>query len=88
MSIIGYIVQFSEEDEYTIYHGFLRLFRNFSEARDSAAELAAAYLMNHHESEIGLFEARNPTKKQCDDQGCAVVFESRGYVIWIDCVIE
>lgn len=88
MSIIGYIVQFSEEDEYTVYHGFLRLFRQFLDAKNSAAELVTAYRTNHHESEIGHFETKNPTKKQCDDQGCATVFESRGYVVWIDCVIE
>lgn len=88
MSIIGYIVQFSDEDEYTVYHGFMRLYRNFSEAKDHAAELASAYLTTHDESEVGHFETRNPTKKQCDDQGSVTVFESRGYIVWIDCVIE
>jgi hypothetical protein len=88
MTVIGYIVQFSDEDEYTVYHGFMRLYRHFSEARDHAGELAAAYLTNHHETEVGQFEARNPTKKQCDDQGSVTVLECRGYIVWIDCVIE
>jgi hypothetical protein len=88
MSVIGYIVQFSDEDEYTVYHGFMRLFRQFSDAREAAGELVVAYLANHHESELGHFEAKTPTKKQCDDQGSVTVFESRGYIVWIDCVIE
>ncbi len=39
MAIIGYIVQYSNEDDYTIYHGFMKLFRVFSEAIEHATEL-------------------------------------------------
>jgi hypothetical protein len=88
MTVVGYIVQFSDEDEYTVYHGFMRLFRHFSAAREAAGELITSYLTNHHESEVGQFEVKHPTKKQCDEQGSVTVFESRGYIVWIDCVIE
>ena len=88
MPSIGYIVQYSDEDDYTIYHGFMKLFRHFSEALDHAKGIYQSYLESHDETEVGHFEVRNPTKKQCDDQGSVTVFESRGYIVWIDCVIE
>ena len=88
MTSIGYIVQYSNEDDYTVYHGFMRLFRRFSDALEHANENFRSYLESHPENEVGHFEVRIPTKKQCDEQGSVTVFESRGYIVWIDCVIE
>ena len=88
MATIGYIVQYSDEDDYTVYHGFMRLHRHFSVALECAQEQYRAYLEAHAEAEVGHFEIRNPTKKQCDEQGSVTIFESRGFIVWIDCVIE
>ncbi len=88
MSTLGYIVQYSDEDEYTVYHGFKKLFRHFSDALEHAKELTRIYFESHSLEEIGHFENHTPTKKNCDNQGSVVVFECRGYIIWIDCVIE
>ena len=88
MTSIGYIVQYSNEDDYTVYHGFMRLHRHFSGALESAIEQYRSYLQTHEVEEVGHFEIRNPTKKQCDEQCSVIVFESPGYIVWIDCVIE
>ena len=88
MAVIGYIVQYSDEDDYTVYHGFVKLYTHFSTALERAKDVYQSYLESHDEREIGHFEVRIPTKKQCDEQGSATVFESRGYIVWIDCVVE
>lgn len=88
MQPIGYIVQYTDEDDYTIYHGFMKLFRNFSGALEHAQEVYRGYLETHDMSEVGLFQTHSPTKKMCDQQGSVVVFESRGRIVWIDCVVE
>jgi hypothetical protein len=87
MTPIGYIVQYSNEDDYTVYHGFMRLHRHFSAALESAIEQYRSYLQSHEEV-VGHFQTKTPTKKQCDEQGSVIVFESREYIVWIDCVVE
>lgn len=88
MAILGYIVQYSNEDDYTVYHGFMRLYRHFSEALEHAEDLARGFLETFTEEHGGPFQMRKPTKKECDVQGSVTVFESRAYVVWIDCVVE
>ena len=88
MEPIGYIVQYSDEEDYTIYHGFMRLYRNFSEALDHAKALYQTYLEKHCSEEVGIFEVYSPTKRQCDTQGSVKVFECRDRIVWIDCVVE
>jgi hypothetical protein len=89
MAIIGYIVQHSNEDDYTVYHGSMKLFRVFSEAVDHANDLYRGYMeKDPHEQFDGPFNIRKPTKKECDAQGSVVVFESRNYIVWIDCVVD
>ena len=89
MAVIGYIVQYSNEDDYTVYHGFVKLFRSFSAALEHAAELYRSYLETQPQEQFdGPFETHKPTKKQCDSQGSVVVFESKAYIVWIDCVLE
>ncbi len=36
----------------------------------------------------GPFLVRKPTKKECDTQGSVVVFESKNFLVWIDCVVD
>lgn len=88
MAPIGYIVQYSDEDDYTVYHGFMKLHRHFSDALEHATEYYRSYLTSHDDTEVGQFQTKTPTKKQCDEQGSVTVFESRGYIVWIDCVVE
>lgn len=88
MAILGYVVQYSNEDDYTIYHGVLKLYRHFSEALEHAQELARGFLEIHGEEFAGPFEMRNPAKKDCDAAGSVVVFQSREYIVWIDCVVD
>lgn len=88
MAILGYIVQHSNEDDYTIYHGFMKLFKHFTDAIEHARELGSGFLLQNGNEELGPFEMRKPTKKECDTQGSVVVFESRPYIVWIDCVVD
>ena len=88
MNAIGYIVQFSDEDSYTVYSGFKKLFRVFSQALEHAKALSQGYLESHAETEIYPFKSYTPTKKECDNQGTVVVFENSQYIVWIDCVVE
>ena len=88
MPIIGYIVQFSNEEDFTVYHGFAKLHRNFSEALEKAKELYRGFLEVNDERYDGPFKQHNPAKSACDAQGSAVVFESPSYIVWIDCVLD
>ncbi len=88
MAIVGYIVQYSNEDDYTVYHGFIKLYKHYSDAFEHAQELIRGFLETQGEGFQGPFESRKPTKKDCDVQGSAVVFESREYIVWIDCVVQ
>lgn len=88
MAPIGYIVQYSNEDDYTVYHGVVKLYKVFSEAVENAKDMYRSYLETAAEHYDGPFNTRNPTKKDCDIAGSVVVFESRNFIVWIDCVVE
>lgn len=88
MNSIGYIVQHADEDSYTVYSGFKKLFRVFSQALEHAKTISQSYLESHDPSEVFPFQSYTPTKKECDQQGSVVVFENRQIVVWIDCVTE
>lgn len=89
MSILGYVVQFSNEDDYTVYHGFMKLHKHFTQALERAQEEYRSFLEQHLAPGYdGPFQIHTPTKKQCDNQGSVVVFESRSFIVWIDCVVE
>ena len=88
MGTIGYIVQYSDEDAYTVYTGYKKLFRVFSQALEHAKEISQTYLQSHELNEVYPFQSHSPSKKECDQQGSVVVFENPQYIVWIDCVIE
>jgi hypothetical protein len=88
MAILGYIVQYSNEDDYTVYHGFKKLFKVYSEALENANEFYRSYLETMNVEHDGPFLAHKPTKKDADNQGSVVVFESRHLIVWVDTVIE
>lgn len=88
MVVLGYIVQYSNEEEYTVYHGFKKLFRVYSEAFENASEFYRGYLETNNEVYDGPFLSHKPTKKDCDNQGSVVIFESRQLIVWIDAVVE
>lgn len=88
MPPIGYIVQYSNEEDYTVYHGFAKLHRNFSDAINAAKDLYRGFLEINDERYDGPFKTHNPTKANCDTQGSVVIFESPAYIVWIDCVVE
>lgn len=89
MAVLGYIVQYSDEDDYTVWHGFVKLFRNYTDALERANELYRGYMEKEHNVVFeGPFEVHKPTKKDCDNQGSVVVFESRNFIVWIDCVVD
>ena len=88
MAVVGYIVQYSNEEDYTVYHGFMRLHRSFQAALEHAKDHYRGYLETLPEPETEIFEVHTPTKKECDERGSVVVFECAAFVVWIDCVVE
>ena len=88
MSVVGYIVQYSNELDYTVYHGFVRLHRRFQSAVEQAKDLYRGYLESLPNAETEVFETYSPTKKDCDERGSVVIFQSDGFLVWIDCVVE
>jgi hypothetical protein len=88
MGVLGYIIQYSNEEDYTVYHGFKKLFKVYSEALESANDYFRGYLEANNEIYDGPFLVHKPSKKECDNQGSVVVFECRQLIVWIDAVIE
>ena len=87
-TILGYVVQYSSEDDFTIYHGSLKLFRQYSDALLHAQELVSSYLETQGAETYGPFEYKKPTKQTCDIAGSVVIFQNQNYIIWIDCIVE
>lgn len=85
---LGYIVQSQNDEDYTPYHGTMRLYRSFEEAVNRAKEWMGIFLETHLEGYDGPFDVHTPTKKQCDDAGSVVLFRSPTCIIWIDRVVE
>ncbi len=88
MTVLGYIVQYTNEEEYTVYHGFQKLHKHFSDALEHGKELYRGFLSINDERYDGPFKHYSPTKKECDAQGSVLVFESSSYIVWIDAVVE
>jgi hypothetical protein len=89
MAVLGYVVQYSNEDDYTVYHGFLKLFRHFSDALENANDQYRGFMETYPAEHFdGPFHVHKPTKKECDAQGSVLVFESKSFIVWIDCVVE
>lgn len=87
-TLLGYIVQSQNDDDFTPYHGQMKLYRSFQDALTQAKELVGLYLESHLEGYDGPFDSHSPSKKQCDDAGSVVVFRSANCIIWIDKVVE
>jgi len=87
-TLLGYIVQYQNDEEYTPYHGHIKLHRFFQHALEHAKEVMTVYLETHLEGYDGPFDVYSPTKKNCDDAGSAVVFRSANCTIWIDRIVE
>ena len=88
MATLGYIIQYSNEDDYTVYHGFMKLYRHFSDALEHARKLYHGFLEINPPGHNAPLQIHTPTKRECDTQGSVIVFESPSYIVWIDCVVE
>lgn len=82
--VLGYIVNYFDEEEMWPYHGCQRLYKVFSHAYEAALAKAQAYMHANNEQYDGPFELHRPSKQECDNQGSAVVFRSERYWVWID----
>lgn len=88
MAIVGYIVQYEKDGDFTAYHGFVRLYHHFSSALAHAVDMYRTYLETTDGAIDFNFEVNQPIKRACDEQGSVVVFRSPEYLIWIDCVVD
>ena len=88
MSILGYIIQFFDEEATIPCMNHKRLFKHFSKALESAEEMYRDYILANNEEFLGPYEIIKPTKKEVDIAGSSVIFRSRDVYIWIECIFE
>lgn len=86
--IVGYIVQYFDEDAHSPMRGGKILFKVFAQALRYAEETYQSYMQERQEDIEGPFEVFRPTKKDTDLATSSLVFRSRDIWIWIECIYE
>ena len=82
-TVLGYIVQYLDEDSIVPFEGPKKLHTVFSEALRVGQWLYTSYMELYPEEEYGPYEIYKPTKKQADDQGTVPVFKGSKYIVSI-----
>lgn len=89
MNILGYVVQYFDEDKFMPETGYKILHKNFSQALDAAKGRMQDYLTYYQENlGLGPYEFHTPTKKEADSNGYVVVFQNPQIQIWIEVIIQ
>lgn len=88
MNILGYVVQYFNEDSFLPETGFKHLYKNFSQALEGARGRAQDYCNQYQDGLPGHFELLNPTKKDADSNGHVMVFRNAEVQIWIEVIIQ
>jgi hypothetical protein len=87
MEILGYIVQYFDEDKLMPETGYKHLFKMHSDALSYAKTRMTEYITSMPNQNVGPFEAHTPTKKHTDDDGYSIVFRNAEIQIWIEAII-
>jgi hypothetical protein len=87
MEILGYIVQYFDEDKLMPETGYKHLYKTHSEAVSYAKARMSEYILSIPVHDVGPFEAHTPTKKQTDDDGFSIVFRNTEIQIWIEAIV-
>jgi hypothetical protein len=88
MNILGYVVQYFDEDKFMPETGYKILHKHFSQALDSAKSRLQDYITNYQDGLVGHYELHTPTKKEVDSNGYVVVFRNSQIQIWIEVIIQ
>ena len=88
MKILGYIVQYFDEDSLTPNGPGKRLFTKFEDANQHAKELIMDWYTSNSSTFDGPVERYDITKAMVDNQHSALVFRSAQVFIWIEIVFE
>ena len=88
MKILGYIVQYFDEDSLTPNGPGKRLFTKFDEAYEHAKELVMDWYASNNPSLDGPVEMHTVTKVMVESQHSAMVFRSADVFIWMEIVYE
>ena len=88
MKIVGYIVQFYDEDSVAPQGTGKLLFRNFQDAKQHAIKIAKKWENEKYDPRDGYIEWHNVQQKPVDDLLTGLVFTSPNVLIWIEAVYE
>ena len=88
MKIVGYIVQFYDEDSVAPQGTGKLLFRTFQDAKQHAITLAKKWLKKKYEPMDGPVEWHEVIQKHVDDLLTGLVFTSANVLVWIEAVYE
>ena len=88
MKILGYIVQYLDEDSLIPNGPGKRLFRSFSEAYTHAKELVQEWYLQNTPNADGPVEYYEFTKQTLEAQHSALLFRSACVFIWLEIVYE
>ncbi len=87
MEILGYIVQYFDDDKFMPETGFKHLYKTHSDALSYAKTRMTEYITSIPATAVGHFEAHTPTKKQTDDDGFSIIFRNSEIQIWIEAIV-
>ncbi len=87
MEILGYIVQYFNEDKFIPDTGYKHLYKNYSDALSYARTRVQEYLVTYETNLPEHFEFLAPTKKQTDQFGYSIVFRNSEIQVWIEVII-
>lgn len=87
MNILGYVIQYFDEDKFMPETGYKTLYKNFSQALDAAKCRTQEYLTSYQENP-GPYEFHTPSKKEADSNGYVVVFRNSQIQIWIEVITQ
>lgn len=88
MEILGYIVQYFNEDSLLPQTGYKHLYKTYSDALSYARTRVQEYVTAYENILVEPYEMHSPTKKQTDDFGYSVVFRNSEIQVWIEVIIN
>lgn len=88
MKVLGYIVQFYDEDSVAPHGTGKQLFREFQDAKSYAITMAREWYAKNYEPIEGPVEWHEISKDLLDTLKGALVFTSSNVLIWIEVVYE
>lgn len=88
MKVLGYIVQFYDEDSVSPQGTGKQLFRAFEDAKAYALKLANEWYTTKYEPIEGPVEWSNVRQADVDQLQTGLVFYSSNILIWIELVYE